>query len=68
MENLFHGKEMTKIYDLKGSTRNRFVKGTGKMNEVSFVGVATLLKILFSHSYRYLTFDFTFPTPSGLAR
>ncbi|KAL1412846.1 Mitochondrial distribution and morphology protein 12 [Vanrija albida] len=33
-ENLFYGRQFTKIYDLKGSTRNRLIKPTGKVNEV----------------------------------
>ncbi|GJJ05894.1 hypothetical protein Clacol_000081 [Clathrus columnatus] len=34
MENLFYDRRFTKIYDLKGSTRNRHVPATGKENEV----------------------------------
>jgi 1-phosphatidylinositol-3-phosphate 5-kinase len=33
-ENLFYGRHFTKIYDLKGSTRNRLIKPTGRANEV----------------------------------
>ncbi|GAC99304.1 hypothetical protein PHSY_006905 [Pseudozyma hubeiensis SY62] len=34
MENLFYGVEGIRSYDLKGSTRNRYVQETGKENEV----------------------------------
>ncbi|KAH9081792.1 hypothetical protein EDB83DRAFT_2503024 [Lactarius deliciosus] len=34
MENLFYDRRFSKIYDLKGSTRNRHVKSTGRENEV----------------------------------
>ncbi|CDO73161.1 hypothetical protein BN946_scf185007.g216 [Trametes cinnabarina] len=34
MENLFYGRHFSKIYDLKGSTRNRHVQSTGRENEV----------------------------------
>ncbi|CUM63433.1 uncharacterized protein PRCAT00001008001 [Priceomyces carsonii] len=34
MENLFYGHNTTRIFDLKGSMRNRHVKQTGKENEV----------------------------------
>ncbi|KAL1740523.1 hypothetical protein HDZ31DRAFT_47338 [Schizophyllum fasciatum] len=34
MENLFYDRRFSKIYDLKGSTRNRHVQSTGKANEV----------------------------------
>ncbi|KAF9245716.1 hypothetical protein BU15DRAFT_85418 [Melanogaster broomeanus] len=34
MENLFHNRRLVKIYDLKGSTRNRHVQSTGRENEV----------------------------------
>ena len=34
MENLFYGREITKIYDLKGSMRNRHIQETGRANEV----------------------------------
>ncbi|KAG8788159.1 1-phosphatidylinositol-3-phosphate 5-kinase [Serendipita sp. 397] len=34
MENLFYGRRFSKIYDLKGSRRNRHVNYTGKANEV----------------------------------
>ncbi|KAH9982757.1 hypothetical protein BGW80DRAFT_1264842 [Lactifluus volemus] len=34
MENLFYDRRFFKIYDLKGSTRNRHVKSTGRENEV----------------------------------
>ncbi|KAK7058615.1 Mitochondrial distribution and morphology protein 12 [Paramarasmius palmivorus] len=34
MENLFYDRRFSKIYDLKGSTRNRHVQSTGKENEV----------------------------------
>lgn len=34
MENLFYNRSTTRIFDLKGSMRNRHVKQTGKENEV----------------------------------
>ncbi|KAI0081129.1 hypothetical protein K474DRAFT_1614205 [Panus rudis PR-1116 ss-1] len=34
MENLFYDRKFSKIYDLKGSTRNRHVQSTGRENEV----------------------------------
>ncbi|KAF8665459.1 hypothetical protein AX16_000477 [Volvariella volvacea WC 439] len=34
MENLFYDRQFTKIFDLKGSTRNRHVQATGRVNEV----------------------------------
>ncbi|TCD70122.1 1-phosphatidylinositol-3-phosphate 5-kinase [Steccherinum ochraceum] len=34
MENLFYDRRFSKIYDLKGSTRNRHVPSTGRENEV----------------------------------
>lgn len=34
MENLFYNKKTTRIFDLKGSMRNRHVEQTGKANEV----------------------------------
>jgi len=34
MENLFHNRHFTMIYDLKGSTRNRHVRSTGREDEV----------------------------------
>ncbi|KAF8305006.1 hypothetical protein DL93DRAFT_2144921 [Clavulina sp. PMI_390] len=34
MENLFYGRRFTRIYDLKGSMRNRHVESTGRPNEV----------------------------------
>ncbi|KZT08628.1 uncharacterized protein LAESUDRAFT_757348 [Laetiporus sulphureus 93-53] len=34
MENLFYDRRFSKIYDLKGSTRNRHVQCTGRENEV----------------------------------
>ncbi|KAK2461486.1 hypothetical protein APHAL10511_005949 [Amanita phalloides] len=34
MENLFYDRRFTKIFDLKGSTRNRHVQSTGRENEV----------------------------------
>ncbi|GAK62070.1 uncharacterized protein PAN0_001d0267 [Moesziomyces antarcticus] len=34
MENLFYGLEGIRSYDLKGSTRNRYVQETGKQSEV----------------------------------
>lgn len=34
MENLFYNKKTTRIFDLKGSMRNRHVQQTGKENEV----------------------------------
>jgi len=34
MENLFYDRRFSKIYDLKGSSRNRLVQSTGRENEV----------------------------------
>jgi 1-phosphatidylinositol-3-phosphate 5-kinase len=34
MENLFYGRKTKRIFDLKGSMRNRHVQSTGKANEV----------------------------------
>jgi 1-phosphatidylinositol-3-phosphate 5-kinase len=34
MENLFYERRFSKIYDLKGSTRNRLIQATGRINEV----------------------------------
>lgn len=34
MENLFYGREPTRIFDLKGSMRNRKIQSTGEQNEV----------------------------------
>jgi 1-phosphatidylinositol-3-phosphate 5-kinase len=34
MENLFHGRQVDKVFDLKGSIRNRSVTETGKRLEV----------------------------------
>jgi len=34
MENLFYNRQTTRIFDLKGSMRNRHVQSTGKANEV----------------------------------
>ena len=34
MENLFYERRFSKIYDLKGSTRNRLIQPTGRVNEV----------------------------------
>ncbi|KAJ1549204.1 1-phosphatidylinositol-3-phosphate 5-kinase [Cladochytrium tenue] len=34
MENLFYERTISRIFDLKGSTRNRHVQSTGKQNEV----------------------------------
>ena len=34
MENLFYNHKTTRIFDLKGSMRNRHVQQTGKENEV----------------------------------
>jgi 1-phosphatidylinositol-3-phosphate 5-kinase len=34
MENLFYNHKTTRIFDLKGSMRNRHVQSTGKANEV----------------------------------
>ncbi|KAJ3297269.1 1-phosphatidylinositol-3-phosphate 5-kinase [Rhizoclosmatium sp. JEL0117] len=34
MENLFWGRSISKIFDLKGSMRNRHVQSTGKQNQV----------------------------------
>lgn len=35
-ENLFYGGTFSRIYDLKGSTRNRLIKPTGRVNEVLY--------------------------------
>lgn len=56
-ENLFHGREMTRIYDLKGSTRNRHMKETGKMNEVSLSRSCwTVFKVCFLNA-EHLSFS-----------
>ena len=34
MENLFYERRFSKIYDLKGSVRNRLIQPTGRVNEV----------------------------------
>ncbi|KAJ7606790.1 hypothetical protein FB45DRAFT_949133 [Roridomyces roridus] len=34
MENLFYDRRFSKLYDLKGSTRNRHIQSTGRENEV----------------------------------
>ncbi|TGZ81862.1 hypothetical protein EX30DRAFT_395248 [Ascodesmis nigricans] len=34
MENLFYDRKMTRIFDLKGSMRNRYTQATGDQNEV----------------------------------
>ncbi|EJU00051.1 hypothetical protein DACRYDRAFT_117647 [Dacryopinax primogenitus] len=34
MENVFYERRFSKIYDLKGSMRNRLIQSTGKLNEV----------------------------------
>lgn len=34
MENLLYGRQMAKVFDLKGSTRNRHVQEKGKENKV----------------------------------
>jgi 1-phosphatidylinositol-3-phosphate 5-kinase len=34
MENLFYDRSLTRIFDLKGSMRNRRIKSTGEQNEV----------------------------------
>ena len=34
MENLFYGRRISRIFDLKGSIRNRLVKSTGDEKEV----------------------------------
>ena len=34
MENLFYEREVSRIFDLKGSVRNRLVKSTGDVKEV----------------------------------
>ena len=34
MENLFYGRNISKIFDLKGSMRNRHVRSTGQQSEV----------------------------------
>ncbi|TFK56509.1 hypothetical protein OE88DRAFT_1803203 [Heliocybe sulcata] len=59
MENLFYDRRFSKIYDLKGSTRNRHVQSTGRENEVlldeNLVEVAHLTPFyLREHSKRIL--------------
>ncbi|EPQ60145.1 hypothetical protein GLOTRDRAFT_134891 [Gloeophyllum trabeum ATCC 11539] len=59
MENLFYDRRFSKIYDLKGSTRNRHVQSTGRENEVlldeNLVEVAHLVPFyLREHSKRIL--------------
>jgi len=59
MENLFYDRRFSKLYDLKGSTRNRHVQSTGKENEVlldeNLVQTAHLAPFyLLEHSKRIL--------------
>ncbi|PCH34128.1 hypothetical protein WOLCODRAFT_113216 [Wolfiporia cocos MD-104 SS10] len=59
MENLFYDRRFSKIYDLKGSTRNRHVQSTGRENEVlldeNLVETAHLMPFyLREHSKRIL--------------
>ncbi|WVQ72779.1 hypothetical protein IAR50_002339 [Cryptococcus sp. DSM 104548] len=47
MENLFYERRFTKIYDLKGSTRNRLIQPTGRINEVLLD--ENLMEIVYKH-------------------
>ncbi|WVO12616.1 hypothetical protein L204_100221 [Cryptococcus depauperatus] len=47
MENLFYERRFAKIYDLKGSTRNRLIQPTGRVNEVLLD--ENLLEIIYKH-------------------
>ncbi|WVQ85092.1 hypothetical protein IAT38_007256 [Cryptococcus sp. DSM 104549] len=47
MENLFYERRFTKIYDLKGSTRNRLIQPTGRVNEVLLD--ENLMEIVYKH-------------------
>nr|XP_019045669.1 1-phosphatidylinositol-3-phosphate 5-kinase [Kwoniella bestiolae CBS 10118]OCF24599.1 1-phosphatidylinositol-3-phosphate 5-kinase [Kwoniella bestiolae CBS 10118] len=47
MENLFYERRFSKIYDLKGSTRNRLIQATGRVNEVLLD--ENLMEIVYKH-------------------
>ncbi|EIW66777.1 hypothetical protein TREMEDRAFT_34462 [Tremella mesenterica DSM 1558] len=47
MENLFYERRFSRIYDLKGSTRNRLIQPTGRVNEVLLD--ENLLEIAYKH-------------------
>ncbi|WWC70740.1 uncharacterized protein I206_104691 [Kwoniella pini CBS 10737] len=47
MENLFYERRFSKIYDLKGSTRNRLIQATGRINEVLLD--ENLMEIVYKH-------------------
>ncbi|ORX40062.1 hypothetical protein BD324DRAFT_254115 [Kockovaella imperatae] len=47
MENLFYERRFSKIYDLKGSTRNRLIVPTGRVNEVLLD--ENLMEIAYKH-------------------
>ncbi|ADV21989.1 1-phosphatidylinositol-3-phosphate 5-kinase, putative [Cryptococcus gattii WM276] len=47
MENLFYERRFAKIYDLKGSTRNRLIQPTGRINEVLLD--ENLMEIVYKH-------------------
>nr|XP_018262401.1 1-phosphatidylinositol-3-phosphate 5-kinase [Kwoniella dejecticola CBS 10117]OBR84559.1 1-phosphatidylinositol-3-phosphate 5-kinase [Kwoniella dejecticola CBS 10117] len=47
MENLFYERRFSKIYDLKGSTRNRLIQATGRTNEVLLD--ENLMEIVYKH-------------------
>ncbi|WVF69167.1 hypothetical protein IAT40_003942 [Kwoniella sp. CBS 6097] len=47
MENLFYERRFSKIYDLKGSMRNRLIQPTGRINEVLLD--ENLMEIVYKH-------------------
>lgn len=47
MENLFYERRFSKIYDLKGSTRNRLIQPTGRVNEVLLD--ENLMELVYKH-------------------
>ena len=47
MENLFYERRFARIYDLKGSTRNRLIQPTGKINQVLLD--ENLMEIAYKH-------------------
>ncbi|WVQ96669.1 hypothetical protein IAU59_003775 [Kwoniella sp. CBS 9459] len=47
MENLFYERRFSKIYDLKGSMRNRLIQPTGRVNEVLLD--ENLMEIVYKH-------------------
>ncbi|KAK8858596.1 hypothetical protein IAR55_002825 [Kwoniella newhampshirensis] len=49
MENLFYERRFSKIYDLKGSTRNRLIQPTGRVNEVLLD--ENLMEIVYKHPF-----------------